>query len=67
MTKLEQIFYAFNIRLKDGDKDRHIADVLEDLFLKINISEYQKLIDVIAKTEQQEGHIFDQFRNRPYQ
>jgi hypothetical protein len=67
MTKLEEILYSFNIQLMDKDQHRHVVDVLEDLFLKLSVLEYQRLIENIAKTEEKEGHIFDQSRNRSYQ
>jgi hypothetical protein len=67
MNKLEEIFYSFNVKLFDGEKHRHVVDVLEDLFLKLNAQEYQLLMQSISRTESKEGHIFDQARNRPYQ
>lgn len=67
MKELEIIFKSFNIELCDGNQHRHVIDVLEDLFLKLNIKEYQILMKSIAETESEKGHIFDQSRNRPYQ
>jgi hypothetical protein len=66
MIKLEDIFGSLGIRLLDNNEYRHVVDVLEDLFLKLNSKEYMILMENIAKTESAHGHIFDMARQRPY-
>jgi hypothetical protein len=63
---LSNILSQYNISLVEADGLRSVVDFLEDFFLKINIDEYQKIMQDIAQAESIEGHIFDQARNRPY-
>lgn len=64
--KLEDIFKKYGISLKTADEYRHPIDIIEDLYLKLNIEEYRSLMELISQTEAREGFIFDVARNRPY-
>ena len=66
MIKLEDIFGSFGIKIFENNEYRHVVDVLEDFFLKINDKEYLLLMEKIAKTETLQGHIFDIARQREY-
>jgi len=63
---LEKIFQSYNIELKKGDEYRHPIDIIEDMYLRLNIQEYRSLMELISQTETREGFIFDSARNRPY-
>jgi hypothetical protein len=65
--RLQQIFHQFNIELFDENGLRNVIDVLEDLYLKLTPKEFNCILAHIAETEQEEGHIFDQARNKPYE
>jgi hypothetical protein len=63
---LEDIFNRYNIALMENEKHRHPVDILEDMYLKLNIEEYRSLMELIAQTEAREGFIFDISRGRNY-
>jgi hypothetical protein len=67
MNELERIFESFGIAIKHNNQDRHVVDVLEDIFLKINNEEFSLMMKQLAISESQKGHIFDQARNKPYE
>lgn len=67
MNTLQNILQNFGIDIKRNNRDRHVVDVLEDIFLKINEKEFALIIKNIAVEESEKGHIFDQARNRPYE
>lgn len=64
---LENIFTLYGIQLKTNNEYRHIVDILEDIYLKLSVDEYKKLLQDISQVESTENFIFDQARNRPYQ
>lgn len=64
---LEQIFKKYNISLEKNNKLRNPIDILEDVYLKLNGDDWNTLCSIIAKTESQEGPIFDMARGRPYE
>lgn len=64
---LEKIFNTYNIDLTQNGQFRHVVDVLEDMYLKLNLKEYQKLIETISEYEKTDGLIFDIARNKPYE
>lgn len=64
---LEEIFNLYNISLKNEDQLRNVIDVLEDMYLKLNLEEYQKLMKAISESEKLYGPIFDKTRNKPYE
>jgi hypothetical protein len=66
MKSLEEIFSFYNIKIFEGNQQRHVIDVIEDMFLKINSTEYADLMKRVSLTESREGHIFDQARKRAY-
>jgi hypothetical protein len=66
MKSLEEIFNFYNIKIFEGQECRNVVDVIEDIFLKINSTEYTNLIEKVSLTESREGHIFDKARNRAY-
>jgi hypothetical protein len=64
---LDNIFEKYGINLKTNNKEyRHPIDILEDMYLKLNIEEYKSLMELIAQTEVKEGFIFDISRGRTY-
>lgn len=65
--KLLDIFKKHGVDLKHDDYFRHPIDILEDLYLKINMEEYAAIMKTIADSESKEGFIFDLARNRPYE
>lgn len=67
MTRLEKVFQSYNITLKENQKYRHIVDILEDLYIKLNTDEYINLMSQIADIESKEGMIFDEARQKPYE
>lgn len=66
-TILNNIFLQYGLNLMDNESFRHPVDIIEDMFLKLNIDEYVKIMKTIANIESQEGFIFDKARNRPYE
>ncbi len=66
MKGLEDIFNFYNIKIFDQNECRNVIDVLEDMFLKINTTEYAALMEKVSLIESREGHIFDQARKREY-
>jgi hypothetical protein len=66
MTLIE-IFNKYGIELKSNDQFRHPVDILEDIYLKLNNNEYNKMMELISKVESSESFIFDEARSRPYQ
>lgn len=63
---LQDIFDRHNILIMSNDGIRNAIDILEDLYLKINGEEWNKIVQEIANKESIEGSIFDEARNRPY-
>lgn len=63
---LNNIFLQYGLNLMDNENFRHPVDILEDMFLKLNVDEYIKIMQTIASIESREGFIFDMARNRPY-
>lgn len=63
---LKDILSKYNINIVSKGTVRNSVDVLEDLYLKINGDEWNKIVEEIAKTESIEGPIFDQARDRLY-
>lgn len=63
---LIKLFQMYGIELMEYDKFRHPIDILEDIYLKLSIDEYKKLMEDIANLESKEGFIFDLARSRPY-
>jgi hypothetical protein len=66
MKSLEDIFNFYNIKIFDNNECRNVVDVLEDMFLKINTTEYAALMEKISLIESREGYIFDRARKREY-
>lgn len=66
MNNLEDIFNRYNIALMESENYRHPVDILEDMYLKLNIHEYMHMMELISQTESREGFIFDTARGRPY-
>jgi hypothetical protein len=63
---LEEIFAQYGIELREKDGSlRNVIDVLEDMYLKLTPSEFNKITMEIGD-EEKWSNIFDQARNRKY-
>lgn len=64
--KLEDLFLKHKIKLKDEDGDfRHPIDIIEDMYLKLNGIEFNKLCYEISE-EELKNDIFNECRMRHY-
>jgi hypothetical protein len=64
--KLNEVFKKYGINLRDeNDNLRNVVDVLEDMYLKMNLIEYNDMMTEIARSEEEE-FIFDNERGRKY-
>lgn len=63
---LSDIFKEHGIELYKDGQIRNLIDILEDLYLRVNGHEYDRIMQKISEIEKLQGHIFDQARNRPY-
>lgn len=63
---MQDIFEKHNIKIVHENTSRDAVDILEDLYLKINGEEWNRIVQEIATVESTSGSIFDLARNRPY-
>lgn len=65
-SKLEQIFIQYGIKLTDEDgESRNLYDVLEDMYLKLNGTDMNRLFFEISESEI-ESNVFDDARGWGY-
>lgn len=63
---LETIAKKYGITLRDKDGNlRNVVDVLEDMYLKLNLDEFLRLMYEISE-EEKYSNIFDEARGRGY-
>lgn len=63
---LREIYAQYGIELRDkNDELRNTIDVLEDMFLKLNIQEFLEIHLEIAE-EEKYANLFDNERGRSY-
>lgn len=63
---LEKILKKYGIPLRDQEGNiRNVVDVLEDFYLKVSASEYNKIMYEVSE-EEKYYNIFDDARNRKY-
>lgn len=63
---LEEILLKYNIEIRNKNgRLRNIVDVLEDFYLKLTPTEYNKIMFEISE-EEKEINVFDKSRNRKY-
>lgn len=63
---LEKIFKKYRIDLRDKNGNiRNVVDVLEDMYLKINPTEYNQIMFEVME-EEKYANIFDDARGRDY-
>jgi hypothetical protein len=63
---LEDIFKQYGVRLRDDEGNlRNLIDVIEDIYLKLSPSEFNRIMREITE-EEKYSNIFDAARNRQY-
>lgn len=63
---LEQIFKKHGINIKDNNGNiRNAIDILEDMYLKLNTREFNKIMFELQE-EERYSNIFDEARGRSY-
>lgn len=66
-SKMEKIMMQFGIRLtKEDGSLRNVVDVIEDLYLKTNSMEIQRMLYDFSE-EEKESNIFDDARGGNYE
>lgn len=65
-SNLQKIYQQKGIELHNEDGSfRHVVDVLEDIYIKLNSSEFIE-IGINIMEEEKNYNLFDEARGRPY-